>query len=72
MGGALAIARTARERGARQFLTARGCAREAALISELAVYEIDTVADALRFLKQGERERPRPVASESHSGGSGA
>jgi magnesium chelatase family protein len=67
VGGALAIARTARERGARQLLTAPGCAREAALVSELAVYQLETVAEVLRFLKQKESERPRPVACESRS-----
>jgi magnesium chelatase family protein len=67
VGGALAIARTVRDRGARRLLTARGCAREAALVSDLAVYQIDTVAQVLQFLKQKENERPAPVACESRT-----
>jgi len=68
--GALAMARLARQLGKRGLLLPGGSAEEAALVEGVAVYRVDSLGEAFRFL-EGERSRA-PLERIALSEGSSA
>jgi len=71
VSGALAVAESVHRRGLRGLLLPRGNAAEAALVSGLEVYPVDSLRAAVAVVEAGGGERAQPVAAADLVAGTG-
>lgn len=71
-GGALAVAQAVLEKGAGCLVTARECAREAALVPDLAVYAVESLEETRSLLQAPPGRRGEPVRGGSAAALEGA